>query len=873
MKKPTVMPASGVQIENTLSMALHSRGRKRMRLELVALAMLGMVSVLFTFLTMFTPMCNIGVVIGFSLALLLFICFHSGSPDITHYSLLVMLLAYAVFFYWKREEIAAGMMYLMNDIYRAIYMTDWDYFTTDPTFEPIRSTTMALCFALVPITWLLGYAVVRFRNLFLCMLVTFPFVEIGFFFGIAPEHLPAAGLIAFWCGMAAVQLASGTSARRQNARSGFVRRGNAFLPIAKLRFLLTEHSGLCTALAVFLLCLAGEYGMQLFHYERPEKVKEMRTDFQYYAASIDWSDWNTIFPFLQDKDTEEPQEYIELGRSDKREFENSVVSEISLTQRPIGRTYLKFSTYQTYDKSRWKTLAEDAYRDPAMTMFGQVDYYPSEFLYYSAQTLGYETADLTLLHPNSTLSRCVPYGFEKSRNIAQSGDMIARTSDTTYHVFTGDNYENLLLGTISYDIPAYTQLEISPEQDREALTSLLRGHEEQVVQFPQSITAGSVYFGDENGLARRAEAAVLSASGYTDFAYETYTQLPDTDEIQHVGTLFADLFSDFDARSATPAETMILLERLRERLCASVTYTLSPGKTPPGEDYVAYFLLENQKGYCTHYATAGTLLARMAGIPARYCEGYLVDATTLHRSEHDGAITFDTAILDSNAHAWTEIFIDGFGWIPFEFTFSYFTPPELPTEPETEPATEAVSEDPTEIPVMTQPVTTVVPVPAQPATSASEDAEPTEEPFDWGLFMAIVCPCAVVIGIVLTFLLARKNALSRRELALADPIGDTAAKYAWHLLLECMEYCRVNVHAGSSDTLMQEVLAKCSDLLSEKEIRCIVRTGTKLRYSPRGLKEPERDLLIAAYRKFIKNLYAASNPFEKFYLKWIRHYL
>ena len=873
MKKTTAIPPSGVQIENSLSMALHTRGRKRHQLELALLAALGTFSMLFTFLTMFSPFCNVVTVVLFSAVLVAFFCFHAGASDTTHYTLLLLLIGYAVFFYWKREMIAAGLMYLMNDVYRAIYITDWDYFTTNPAFEPQSSTTLALCFVLVPLIGLLSYAVMRFRNLFLCLLVTFPFVELGFFFGIAPEHIPAAGLVAFWCGMAAAQLASGTSPRHEHARSGFVRRGGSFLPITKMRFLLTEHAGVCMALLVFALCMAGEAWMHATNYQRPDKVKDMRTAFQYYAASIDWSDLNTIFPFLKGDDQDEPQEYIDLGRSDKREFENTVVSTISMTQRPLGRVYLKFSTYQNYDKSRWRTLDETAYRDPAMAMFRDVDYYPSEFLFYASQSLGYETAQLTLENPDATLSRCVPYGFQKDEHIFQNGDMILSTAQNSYTVFAGDNYENLLLGSISYDVPVGTQLEICPEADQKKLARLLGGEQERIVQFPQSAAFGSMYFGDEEGLSRRAEAAVLSASGYTDFAYKTYTQVPDTEVFHHIEGLFSDLTEGFDARTATPAETMIVLEKMRARLCANVTYSLSPGKTPPGEDYVGYFLLDNQKGYCTHYATAGTLLARMAGIPSRYCEGYLVDGSALTESGSGEDLRYQAKILDSNAHAWTEIYIEGFGWIPFEFTFSYFTPPELPTEAETEPPTEGFSEDPTEAEPETQPETTMVPVPVATEPVTQEVPEVTEPEMNWTPVLISLACVIFVGGILLTFVLLRRRALDKRMVALSDPIGDASARYAWQLLLDRMAYCGVNVHAPSTDALQGEMQSKCGKFLTEREIHYILRCGTKLRYSPRGLKEAEREFLIAALDKLTHNIYEAANPLEKLWLKWFRHYL
>ena len=39
-------------------------------------------------------------------------------------------------------------------------------------------------------------------------------------------------------------------------------------------------------------------------------------------------------------------------------------------------------------------------------------------------------------------------------------------------------------------------------------------------------------------------------------------------------------------------------------------YTLSPGTTPEGRDFVDYFLFENQKAYRVHFASAAVALLR-----------------------------------------------------------------------------------------------------------------------------------------------------------------------------------------------------------------------------------------------------------------------
>ncbi len=94
-------------------------------------------------------------------------------------------------------------------------------------------------------------------------------------------------------------------------------------------------------------------------------------------------------------------------------------------------------------------------------------------------------------------------------------------------------------------------------------------------------------------------------------------------------------------------------------LATNYPYTLKPGNPPLKKDFVDYFLFEGKKGYCTYYATAMTVLLRCIGIPARYVEGYI-----LPPDNRNGVFK----VTNQQAHAWVEVYFEGFGWIPFEPT-------------------------------------------------------------------------------------------------------------------------------------------------------------------------------------------------------------
>lgn len=103
-----------------------------------------------------------------------------------------------------------------------------------------------------------------------------------------------------------------------------------------------------------------------------------------------------------------------------------------------------------------------------------------------------------------------------------------------------------------------------------------------------------------------------------------------------------------------------VIAMIRDTLSSRLSYSLDVGSPETGEEFVGWFLREG-KGYCSFFATAVTVLAREAGIPARYVEGFLVPATK------PGERTTQT-LTGANAHAWSEVWLNPAGWVPVDAT-------------------------------------------------------------------------------------------------------------------------------------------------------------------------------------------------------------
>lgn len=146
---------------------------------------------------------------------------------------------------------------------------------------------------------------------------------------------------------------------------------------------------------------------------------------------------------------------------------------------------------------------------------------------------------------------------------------------------------------------------------------------------------------------------------------------------------------------------------IRNYLQQNYTYELKVGEPPSSVDFVAYFLLGPDKaGYCTYFASAQTILCRMAGVPARYVVGYLANT-----DENGQAL-----LTDKDAHAWTEVYLNGFGWLTLDAT----------------PGNQQSSQDeqgdgPEE---GNDPVPTPTPTPTPTPEPDTPDATPTPEPVE-----------------------------------------------------------------------------------------------------------------------------------------------
>ena len=177
------------------------------------------------------------------------------------------------------------------------------------------------------------------------------------------------------------------------------------------------------------------------------------------------------------------------------------------------------------------------------------------------------------------------------------------------------------------------------------------------------------------------EDTLITDEEYYDYVYGTCLEVP-----ENLKETLDDTLSQmsFDEKSNTNDQRIAIARGIYAYFVNNFIYTMAPGSTPVRRDYVEYFLNTQKRGFCAHFASATTLLLREMGVPARYVEGYCIPIALVYDDavlteykyedwyQGDKAIELESVVKvpvnDSYAHAWVEIYLDGYGFVPFEAT-------------------------------------------------------------------------------------------------------------------------------------------------------------------------------------------------------------
>ena len=149
---------------------------------------------------------------------------------------------------------------------------------------------------------------------------------------------------------------------------------------------------------------------------------------------------------------------------------------------------------------------------------------------------------------------------------------------------------------------------------------------------------------------------------YRSFVHDNYLTIDDA---------YKDVIADTGVEVLSASRYPDIVYGVRKYLQDHFTYSESIEKPAKGTDALIRFASTTRSGYDAHFASLATLMFREAGVPARYMEGYYLSPKEM--AEYADTEEIELEVYDNAAHAWTEIYEDGVGWVPVEVTPGYFS--------------------------------------------------------------------------------------------------------------------------------------------------------------------------------------------------------
>lgn len=283
---------------------------------------------------------------------------------------------------------------------------------------------------------------------------------------------------------------------------------------------------------------------------------------------------------------------------------------VRLSRQPSETLYLKGFTGGAYEEGEWSPADDNA------------------VIHQAAQILGWEEWETWVGNINSYLYFVMNGVREAEAPEARSLSLeyVTDADRTRYLPYYNGRFQEDASENGGYTVEYYEQNEV--RIDWEAV--------------PEELETGAGWY-------RAVQEAYMQAIP------EAYTQVPE-EQLPRL----TQMCRNHPAASLNEATAYII-----EVLQSQTSYTLTPGRAPLNEDIVEYFLFDSHEGYCVHFASAATLMYRMFGFPARYASGYALQPADFVQQQ-DGS--WAAEVTDESAHAWTEIFLEDYGWTPVEVT-------------------------------------------------------------------------------------------------------------------------------------------------------------------------------------------------------------
>lgn len=534
--------------------------------------------------------------------------------------LAVFLLGTAGYVLIRFHEVTASAVSVCNIIIRDInasYHMDIERIVLPQNFVRNAGTEAALILFAVIITFLTAYFVLGRSSVVGCLCVSMPVSIFGIFFDIFPKLEFFLLAVTFW--VSAVILHTSGKRGKRNA-DGAV------------------YNALFAAVSIWIIYFFSQAVMPREQYVRYDFLEQAKNYIENKVSAL------TVYYDGSDAGIGQGT----FGRQDEVRFNGDTILEAVL---PAFRhnIYLRTTEYNEYMGNAWSN--NDTYfqnyfngsyeemgrsEQPQNITASILKNLRNELYVYDTDIDVYEELvteyKIRIRHFTASDVPFAPYGTEFDTDRMKTDIMPAKKLATAYEydVYTADNL--------------WRFCELFPTEKFLSYWNMISAKLPTI----QDTVYYQLLSGEEE---------------YAAFVRKAYTQVPPN--LKEVLRRYAPETVEYDY-----ASEMEFAGRIQRMFADNYQYTLAPGAVPPGIDGVEYFLNESRKGYCVYFASAATLIFRQAGIPARYVEGFVITPDMMREGDADGNVT--VTVKDDKAHAWAEIYIAGYGWIPVEVTPGFY---------------------------------------------------------------------------------------------------------------------------------------------------------------------------------------------------------
>lgn len=403
---------------------------------------------------------------------------------------------------------------------------------------------------------------------------------------------------------------------------------------------------------IFLLCVSGKFigasAAEVAVDDGKERVNKQLKETA--EAVIEWDGWNSfrvtkdfgkaLDKFLKRNDVEVKNnpdaDYARL-RNDKPEHEDEVVLKIALDKKPLQNLYLVDFYADQYSDGIWDTDLKN-FKEECETAGFSYEGLSEDIVSFGVRNIveSYGGTSLTDLYnqrvsgwmyyaKKNRVKACLPYFSElNSEDVRAEGDgRYIKDDKITKVSFDSWNYDINELAKVLFE-------------NRKAEENWEGWYESYVEEHYLEVPGGMEYVGKVAEEISNSEINFFTVKG----------------------------------AESINLDRLNLAYRVADWMRKNTEYSLELPELPKKSDPIEFFLETSRQGYCMHYASAAVMLLRQLGVPARYVSGYVVE--DLKQSIVDG--DYEAIIMDNNGHAWAEIYLDGFGWVPMEMTKGYSVP-------------------------------------------------------------------------------------------------------------------------------------------------------------------------------------------------------